>query len=149
METRKRKALEAAGYRFTDAATFVGMTEEERALLHARLALAKAVRRARQARQLTQKQLAERIGSSQLRVARLEQAGPDVTFDLILKALAAVGVRLSVTDHNAGRADAADEPAAGKKRKERRRARSRRKTGAPTSGPQVPRVEFELIGRER
>jgi transcriptional regulator with XRE-family HTH domain len=144
METQKRIALEAAGYRFTDAATFLGMTEEERALLDARLALAKALRREREARKLTQKQLAERIGSSQPRVARLEQAAPDVTFDLILKALAAVGVRLSVTDHGA-----AGKPATGKKTKSRRRAKDGRKPGVPAPRPKVSRVAFELTGGER
>jgi predicted XRE-type DNA-binding protein len=108
MDIQKRKALEAAGYRFTDAATFLGMTPEERALLEARLALAQAVRSRRQAQKLTQKQLADRIGSSQPRVARLEQAAEDVSFDLIVKALAALGVRLSVRAR-AGRAERSSE----------------------------------------
>jgi predicted XRE-type DNA-binding protein len=130
MDFQKRKALEAAGYRFTDAATFVGMTAEERALLDARLALAKALRRERKARNLTQKQLAERIGSSQPRIAMIEQAAPDVTFDLILKALAAVGVRLSVSDCAAGQTATAKHPATGKKTKKRRPPTTREKTDA-------------------
>jgi transcriptional regulator with XRE-family HTH domain len=139
MDPQKRKALETAGYRFTDAATFVGMTAEERNLLHARLELAKAVRRRREAQHLTQKQLAERIGSSQPRVAMLERAAPDVTFDLILKALAAVGVRLIV--HTRG----ADPTAQAKKRP---RPKDKRRTPPSPARPTPSEVELELIGND-
>jgi transcriptional regulator with XRE-family HTH domain len=139
METHKRKALEAAGYHFTDAATFVGMTEVERAVLQARLALATALRRERQAQHLTQKQLAERIGSSQPRVVRLEQAAADVSFDLLLKALAAVGVRFSVRDHGADRGAAAEKPSVSRKPKGHRPAKI---------GREKVRVEIELIEDE-
>jgi hypothetical protein len=37
MDAAKRKALEAAGWRFGDAADFLGMTDEERQLLDARV----------------------------------------------------------------------------------------------------------------
>jgi transcriptional regulator with XRE-family HTH domain len=148
MDLQKRKALEAAGYRFTDAATFLGMTEEERALLEARLALAKALRRERQARNLTQKQLAERIGSSQPRVAKLEQAAPDVSFDLILKALLAVGVRLSVSDCGAGQAATAKQPATGQRARGRRRAKGGPKRSAPASPLGVSEVTIELVETE-
>lgn len=33
MDSKKRQALEAAGWRFGDAADFLGMTDEERQLL--------------------------------------------------------------------------------------------------------------------
>jgi hypothetical protein len=36
MDPKKRQALEAAGWRFGDAADFLGMTDEERQLLDAR-----------------------------------------------------------------------------------------------------------------
>lgn len=49
MDLAKRKALEAAGWRFGDASDFLGMTDEERQLLDARIEVALAVRRQRKA----------------------------------------------------------------------------------------------------
>src|SRR5439155_8096465 len=96
MDSEKRKALEAAGWRFGDAADFLGLTEEERQLLDARIEAAMAVRRQRKARKLSQKQLASRIKTSQPRVAKIERAAPDVSLDQILRAFAAVGGRIAV-----------------------------------------------------
>jgi transcriptional regulator with XRE-family HTH domain len=47
------------------------------------------VRERRRAKRLTQRQLAERIGSTQPRVARLEQAGASI--EMLLRALLALG----------------------------------------------------------
>ncbi len=96
MDPRKRKVLEAAGWRFGDAADFLGMTDEERQLLDARVEAALAVRRQREARKLSQKQLAERINTSQPRIAKIERAAPDVSLDQILRAFAAAGGRITV-----------------------------------------------------
>ena len=96
MDSEKRKALEAAGWRFGDAADFLGLTEEERQLLDARIEAAMAVRRQRKARKLSQKQLASRIKTSQPRVAKIERAAPDVSLDQILRAFAAAGGRFAV-----------------------------------------------------
>ena len=43
MDTDKRKALEAAGWKFGDAADFLLMTDEERQLLDTRVAMALAI----------------------------------------------------------------------------------------------------------
>ncbi len=96
MDTVKRKALEAAGWRFGDAADFLGMTDEERQLLETRVEAALAVRRQRQARNLSQKQLAGLIKTSQPRIAKIERAAPDVSLDQILRAFAAAGGRVAV-----------------------------------------------------
>ena len=45
MALERRKVLEAAGWRFGDAADFLGMTDEERQLLDVRVEAALAVRR--------------------------------------------------------------------------------------------------------
>ena len=42
MQSSKRKAIEAAGWEVGDAADFLGMDDEERQLLEARIALARA-----------------------------------------------------------------------------------------------------------
>jgi hypothetical protein len=60
MDSEERKQLEAAGWRFGDAADFLGMTDEERQLLDARVEAALAVRRQRQARRLTDTQASGR-----------------------------------------------------------------------------------------
>jgi|SRR5436190_17692971 len=96
MDTAKRKALEAAGWRFGDAADFLGMSDEERQMLDARVEAALAVRRQRKAMKLSQKQLASRIKTSQPRVAKIERAAADVSLDQILRAFAAAGGRIAV-----------------------------------------------------
>jgi DNA-binding XRE family transcriptional regulator len=94
MDPEKRKRLEAAGFKFGDAADFLGLTETERQIVEVRVGLARAVRLAREAKGMTQKDLATAIGSSQSRVAKIESAAGDVTVDLMLKALFTVGGRL-------------------------------------------------------
>ena len=68
MDFEKRKILEAAGWRFGDAADFLGMTDAERQLLDARVEAALAVRHQREALKLSQKELARRIKTSQPRI---------------------------------------------------------------------------------
>ena len=96
MNAKKRKALEAAGWRIGDAADFLEMTDEERQLLDARVEVALAVRRQRQAGNLSQQQLANRIKTSQPRVVKIERAASDVSLDQLLRAFAAAGGRISV-----------------------------------------------------
>lgn len=91
MKRSKRERLEAAGWRVGTAAEFLGLTAEESAFVEMKLALADGVRRRRQAKRLTQIQLAARIGSSQSRVAKMETADPTVSIDLLVRTLLAMG----------------------------------------------------------
>ena len=91
MKRSKRARLEAAGWRVGTAAEFLGLSPEESAFVEMKLALADGVRRRRQAKRLTQVQLAERIGSSQSRVAKMETADPTVSIDLLVRTLLAMG----------------------------------------------------------
>jgi transcriptional regulator with XRE-family HTH domain len=138
MDSEKRKALEAAGWRFGDAADFLGMTDEERQLLDARVEMALAVRRQREALRLTQKQLAGRLKTSQPRVAKIERAAPDVSLDQILRAFAAAGGRVTVKQ--VGRSHAAK--GAGESN------RAGRKRVKKVSQPPIAEVQIELIGTE-
>jgi hypothetical protein len=61
----------------------------ESELIELRLALADAVREKRSRQGLSQKELADRVGSTQPRVARLEQA--EASLDFILRAVFALG----------------------------------------------------------
>lgn len=96
MDAAKRKKLEAAGWKVGDAADFLGMSDEERQLLEARIELASAIRSQRERTGLSQKQLAERIRTTQPRVAKIERAARDVSLDQLVRAFAAAGGKFSV-----------------------------------------------------
>ena len=72
------------------------MSDAERQVLDARVKLALAVRRQRQARHLSQKALGVKLGTSQPRVAKIERAAPDVSLDQLMRAFAAAGGKLVV-----------------------------------------------------
>ena len=96
MNTEKKKAPEAAGWKPADAADFLGMSDDERQLLDARVAMARAVRSLRMKKNLSQSDLAGRLNTSQPRVARIEQAAAEVSFDLIFRAYVVLGGRLAL-----------------------------------------------------
>jgi predicted XRE-type DNA-binding protein len=96
MDAKKRNVLEAAGWKIGDAADFLNMSDEERQLLNARVELALAVRRQRESRRLSQKQLGLKLKTSQPRVARIERAAPDVSLDQLVRAFAAAGGKVVV-----------------------------------------------------
>ena len=91
MDPDKRKAIEAAGFRVGDAEDFLGLTEEERMLVELRVTLARAIRHRREQSNLSQKQVAAKIKSSQPRVAKIESAASDVSLDQMFRGLFAVG----------------------------------------------------------
>ncbi len=96
MDAAKRKSLEAAGWKVGDTAEFLEMSDEERQLLDARVELALAIRRQRELRQMSQKQLGEKLKTSQPRVAKIERAASDVSLDQLVRALTAAGGRIGV-----------------------------------------------------
>ena len=53
--------------------------------------LARSLRKLRAGRKLSQKDLATRLGSSQSRVSKIEADDPEVSLDLLVRALAAIG----------------------------------------------------------
>ena len=87
MKADKKKRLKQAGWKTGTAAEFLGLSEEESALIEMKLALARGLKRQRMARQLTQEELARRLKSSQSRVAKMEAADPGVSVDLLVRAL--------------------------------------------------------------
>jgi predicted XRE-type DNA-binding protein len=94
MMSKRRKAFTAAGWRVGEAAEFLRLTADERQLVELRLTLALAIRRQRQASGLSQKQLGERIGTTQPRVAKIEVGAPDVSPDQLVRASTAAGGRI-------------------------------------------------------
>lgn len=96
MDATKRKSLESAGWKFGDAADFLELSDVERQLLDARVAIALAVRRQRESLDLSQKELGARLKTSQPRVAKIERAAPDVSLDQLVRALMAAGGKIVV-----------------------------------------------------
>jgi transcriptional regulator with XRE-family HTH domain len=96
MNHRKKRALQAAGWKFGDAGDFLGMSDEERALLDARVQAATAIRSQRRLTGMTQVELASKLKTSQPRIAKIERAAADVSLDQMLRALAAAGGTIAV-----------------------------------------------------
>jgi transcriptional regulator with XRE-family HTH domain len=96
MDAKKRKALEAAGWKFGDAADFLGMNDAERQILEARVELALAIRRQREVLNISQKQLGSMLKTSQPRVARIERAASDVSMDQLIRAFTVAGGRFVI-----------------------------------------------------
>lgn len=91
MRNTKQRRLEAAGWRVGNTQQFLGLTDEEAMLVEVCTELALLLRRTRTQRAWTQAQLAEALGSSQSRVAKMEAADPSVSIDLLLRGLIATG----------------------------------------------------------
>lgn len=88
----KLEKIAKLGYRVTSTREFLGLSEEEMALIELKLSLVEKLKRTRKEKKITQQQLARLIHSSQSRVAMLERGRPDVSLDLICRALFALGV---------------------------------------------------------
>ena len=91
MDRKKRQKLEAAGWRVGSATDFLDLTPEEAAFVELKLTLSSELRERRSELGLSQVELAERLGSSQSRVAKMEASDPSVTVDLLIRGLLATG----------------------------------------------------------
>jgi ribosome-binding protein aMBF1 (putative translation factor) len=91
MRKDKRQRLEAAGWKVGTAQEFLGLTDEEATLVAVRAALARVLKEARVERRWTQAQLAQVLGSSQSRVAKMEAADKSVSIDLLVRSLIVLG----------------------------------------------------------
>ena len=80
------------GWQVGTVADFLGLTPEESAYIELKLALSANLRKWREEKKLTQVELAERIQSSQSRVAKMEAGDPSVSLDLLVRTLFALGV---------------------------------------------------------
>ena len=91
MRNDRRRQLQRAGWTVGDTGDFLGLSPDERRFVEAKLALADGLRRRREQLGLTQTEVAERFGSSQSRVAKMEAAHRTVSTDLLLKSLFRLG----------------------------------------------------------
>lgn len=92
MEREKQEKLAQQGWRETTVEEFLGLTPEEVAYIELKLSLSHALKEVRQQKQLSQQALAERIQSSQSRVAKMEKSDASVSIDLLIRSLLALGV---------------------------------------------------------
>lgn len=90
MDKAKQEQLEAKGWKVGTVAEFLELTPEETVLVEIKLALGRNLRGRRQS-QMTQAGLAQKIGSSQPRVAKAENGDPTVSIELLLRAMLATG----------------------------------------------------------
>lgn len=91
MNPEKNARLEAAGWKVGTVDEFLSLSPEESGYVELRLRLSDAVRRMRKKKHLTQAALAERMGSSQSRVAKVESGDESVALDLLIRSLLAMG----------------------------------------------------------
>jgi transcriptional regulator with XRE-family HTH domain len=78
-----------------DYGDFLGLTDEERQIVEMRISVSKMIRRLREENGMTQTELAQRAGSSQSRIARIEAGAADVTLDLLIRVMLAAGGKLA------------------------------------------------------
>jgi ribosome-binding protein aMBF1 (putative translation factor) len=91
MRKAKQKALEAHGWRVGSVEDFLELTEEEAAVVELRLRLSDALRARRTKLRLSQEAVADRLRSSQSRIAKMEAGDASVSMDLLLRALLGLG----------------------------------------------------------
>ncbi len=91
MRSETRRRLERGGWTVGDAGTFLELSADERRFVETKLALAAGLRRRRERLGLTQMKAAQRLGSSQSRVAKMEAADMTVSTDLLLRSLFRLG----------------------------------------------------------
>ncbi|MEM9598237.1 MAG: helix-turn-helix transcriptional regulator [Acidobacteriota bacterium] len=91
MTPEKKKRLEEAGWSFGDAEAFLGLSPEEAQYVDLRIRLSDAVKQLRKKMNLTQVELAARMGSSQSRLAKAEAADASVSLDLLIRSFLALG----------------------------------------------------------
>lgn len=92
MDKVKRKKLESKGWKFGSVQEFLGLSPEESAYIELKLKLSGSLKRYREGKNLTQIQLAQILGSSQSRIAKMEAGDPSVSIDLLVRSLLALGV---------------------------------------------------------
>jgi DNA-binding XRE family transcriptional regulator len=91
MKVSKKEKLESRGWRVSDAGEFLGLSDDEVAFIEMKLLLSENLHRLRRDRKVSQSELANRMGSSQSRVAKMESGDPSVSVDLLLKGLLSLG----------------------------------------------------------
>jgi DNA-binding transcriptional regulator YiaG len=96
MNRAQKARFAKAGWKLGTAADVLGLSDAEVALVEAKLQLGDVVRAVRQRRHLSQAALAKLMGSSQSRVAKVENRDSEVSLDLQLRAIFAANPEASM-----------------------------------------------------
>ena len=91
MKKTKRAKLEATGWVVGSVKEFLGLSKADAILIEMKLALSRSLLDRRKKHALSQVQLAERLHSSQSRVAKMEAGDPSVSMDLLVSSLLLLG----------------------------------------------------------
>jgi hypothetical protein len=91
MHERKRRTLEARGWKVGSAREFLGLSAIEAEYIDLRLRLADGLKRKRLSRGVTQVELARLMHSSQSRVAKMEAGDNSVSLDLLVRSFLCLG----------------------------------------------------------
>lgn len=91
MDSEKRRKLEAAGWTLGNTSDLLELTPAEAELVELKVRLALFAKKQRKIKNLSQAALAELMGSSQSRIAKIESGDPSVSLDLIVRALLITG----------------------------------------------------------
>jgi ribosome-binding protein aMBF1 (putative translation factor) len=106
MNATREEKLQAAGWKVSTVNEFLGLTPEESALIETRLALSSLLRKQRSDAALSQEGLAEKIHSSQSRIAKAEKGDPSISFDFLFRALLGAGTTNQQIGETIARTDA-------------------------------------------
>jgi len=90
MDEAKKKRLEDQGWKIGSTSEFLQLSPEESILIDIKLALSLNLKERRQ-RLMTQAELAEKINSSQPRIAKAENGDDSVSIELLIRAMLATG----------------------------------------------------------
>ncbi len=93
MDLAKKERLERKGWKIGSASEFLELSPEESILVQIKLALSLNLKERRK-RLMTQAELAEKIHSSQPRVAKAENGDDSVSIELLIRAMLATGATL-------------------------------------------------------
>lgn len=91
MDKKKKDRLAAGGWKTGNAADFLSLSAEEAEFVELKLALSSELKDVRSEHGMSQLELAQRLGSSQSRVAKMEASDPTVSVDLLIRGLFAAG----------------------------------------------------------
>jgi DNA-binding XRE family transcriptional regulator len=91
MKKVKSRKLEKQGWKVGTVSDFLNLSRKEEEYIEMKLALSNYFPELRRKKHLTQVQVAEKIKSSQSRVAKIERAESSVSLDLIVRSIIALG----------------------------------------------------------
>ena len=91
MDQAKQKRLEEKGWKVSSTQDFLGLSNSEMAYIDMRIRLGRELREERKRQGFTQQSLADQLGSSQSRVAKIEAGDSSVSLDLTIRSLLALG----------------------------------------------------------